>query len=44
MTGDVSEEWTWHSTGRLVKGEEEESEGTREARAERVGGEKEKEE
>jgi len=46
VIGDVSEQRTWYSTlgdfGRLDKGEEEESEVTREARAERGGGEKEK--
>jgi len=40
VRGDVSEETTLH-TGRLVEGEEEDSEG---ARADRGGGENEKEE
>ena len=44
VTGDVSEDRTWHSTGRLDEGEEGESEVTREARAGREGGENEVEE
>jgi len=44
VTGDVSEDRTWYSTGRLGEGEEEESEITREARAGREGGHKEVEE
>ena len=44
MAGDVGQERKWHSTVQLDEGEEEESEVTREARVERGGGEKEKEE
>ena len=44
VTGDVSEDRTWHSTGRLDEGEEDESEVTREARVGREGGENEVEE
>ena len=44
VTGNVSEDRVWHSTGRLDKGGEKESEVTREARAGREGGEKEVEE
>jgi len=43
VTGDVSEDRTWHS-GRLDEGEEGESEVTREARAGREGGENQVEE
>jgi len=44
VTGDVSEDRTRHSTGRLDEGEEDESEVTREARVGREGGENEVEE
>jgi len=40
VTGIVSEDRTWHSTGQLDAGEEEESEVTREARAWRGEGTK----
>jgi len=44
VTGDMSEDRAWHSTGRLDKGGEEEGEVTREARTGRKGREKEVEE
>ena len=44
VTGDVSEDRTWHRTWRLDEGEHEESEVMREARAGREDGENEVEE